>query len=379
MNDPSKVVGYHLPLEPYKERYTEWLHEVETAAMIGAGIVPHTIIPDDANQVNILRKGEVLDTVQRPVYALEQVRKLMLDLQASLYRPLEKKFIYLSDFFTPGIESLFYNPEFANVPVFAFWWAQTVDIFDFTYTHHFDWMRKYEEMVLSRVTKIYVASFELLDRCCAAFPESAEKFVLCRGLPFSTETIYKYAKLADHPIDFRDIDGVYSSRLDDEKNPNLFLDMVEQMPKHKFAICTGSEELKAGAKIKDRVKALIGSQNNLEVFAGLNKEEYYTILRRSKVQVNTSFQDWVSFTLLEALALGCLPLYPAHRSFPEALDHHMEYLYTPSSLGSLMESFEYLVGIAETGKPTGFPSPQILSRSEKVAPTIFNQIKKLLR
>jgi trehalose-6-phosphate synthase len=56
---------------------------------------------------------------------------------------------------------------------------------------------------------------------------------------------------------------------------------------------------------------------NVVLHHGLTKQEYYDILCESSVQINTSLQDWVSYTLLEATCANCQLIYPNERSFPE--------------------------------------------------------------
>jgi hypothetical protein len=134
-----------------------------------------------------------------------------------------------------------------------------------------------------------------------------------------------------------------------EKNPGLFLDLAITFPNKKFAICTGWEELRGTAKDDiERAKRMAAAGKNLSIFTGCTKGRYYAMLSMSKVQFNSGLQDWVSFTLLEALAYGCAPLYPNHRSFPETLLYHEPSLYKPFSVESAAEKFISLVEI-------GFP------------------------
>ncbi len=58
----------------------------------------------------------------------------------------------------------------------------------------------------------------------------------------------------------------------------------------------------------------------------MTKQNYYQILDESKVQFNCADQDWVSFTLLEAVTFGCHPVYPDFRSFPEVFTPNPRYV-----------------------------------------------------
>ena len=75
------------------------------------------------------------------------------------------------------------------------------------------------------------------------------------------------------------------------------------------------------------------------------------MLSQSKVQFNCALQDWVSFTLLEALTFGCAPLYPMHRSFPETLQFAEDYLYAPFSLESANAKLDYILSHPKAHSP----------------------------
>jgi hypothetical protein len=57
----------------------------------------------------------------------------------------------------------------------------------------------------------------------------------------------------------------------------------------------------------------------------LTKEEYYTELATCRIQFNTSLQDYVSWTVIEATAFGADIIYPKFRSFPEFVDESRMY------------------------------------------------------
>jgi hypothetical protein len=55
-------------------------------------------------------------------------------------------------------------------------------------------------------------------------------------------------------------------------------------------------------------------------------------LSKAKVQFNCAHQDWVSWTLLEAITFKCLPLYPIWKDFPVELHNDGRYLYEKRNL-----------------------------------------------
>ena len=320
----------HCPLEPYKARYTEFLVHWERRAFNKYFDVSQVDIPQSANWTNLnINTGEVLDAVARPVWAMGQMIEL-LKKAPNIGR------VWFSDFFHPGVEALPYSRS--DYRAYSFLWAQTFDKYDFT-TRFFNWMRPWEISALNIYSRVFVASELLADLIVTATSISNISVV---GLPFNSKLVANNlgeATLAEERI----WDCVYTSRWDTEKNPGLFLDLVESEPELKFVVCTGHPELRGTdeAAIK-RAKVLQG-ENRLRIFTNCSKSGYYGILADAKVQFNSALQDWVSFTLLEALTFGCLPLYPDFRSFPETLFHQPDFLYRPGDLENAQTKLKALL------------------------------------
>jgi hypothetical protein len=134
--------------------------------------------------------------------------------------------------------------------------------------------------------------------------------------------------------------------MDTEKNFSFFVALVEQMPNLKFAICTGHDQLR-GTDTKGLAMLNHFMSNNrlpnLTIHTGLTKAQYYEVLRKSTMQFNCADQDWVSFTLLEALACGCLPIYPLFRSFAEVFSSCPMLTYQHKKLMSAMEVIQGVI------------------------------------
>jgi glycosyltransferase involved in cell wall biosynthesis len=309
---------FHLPLESYTTRYTELMSGPEgwSAKRLAPHFDLNRIEPDDKTHVAVIQNGRVLDSVNRPLWALEQIKILL--------RESDGGAVFLEDFFHPGVESLMYSGRQYNL--YSFCWAQSFDRFDIT--REMPWMRSYEAMMLSSARKTFVASPILQDLILCAFPSLTEREIPYVGLPFDVKAV---RSLFDPEMEPEPIQVVFSSRFDKEKQPNFFLDVVEMMPDVKFAICTGHTELKGndyGAVA--RANALLDrAKNNLTLYKGVTKAEYYSVLKNAKVQFNCSLQDWVSFTLLESLTHGCLPCYPLYRDFAHVFAKCSHFCYDP--------------------------------------------------
>lgn len=309
----SKLV--HLPLEPLQARYTELLNSWEnTAFSENYDVIP--IVPA-GEPITVISNGSVLDSVNRPIWAMEQTVALLKSQVAGQ--------VYFSDFFHPGLEALPYTGR--DYRAYSFCWAQSFDRFDFT-RKMIGWMRPYEAMGFGIYRKVFVASRLLQDLIITTFPGLTEEEVVFVGLPFNSEDVAARFDTSFQPGPY---DVVYSSRFDTEKDPALFLDLVEMMPSHSFAICTGHPDLKGNDYAQVARAKMLADRGKLTIHADLTKAEYYSVLKASKVQFNSSKQDWVSFTLLEAITHGCIPIYPNFRDFSGVFAEVPGLLYIPGN------------------------------------------------
>lgn len=324
----------HVPLEPYRMRYTEFLSAWEQEAF-----APHfdvtTLTPADFSGLLNIQTGEVLDSVNRPVWAMAQIKDLLL-------RPLpDLGKVYFSDFFHPGLEALPYSRR--SFEAYAFLWAQSFDQYDFT-RNMVNWMRPWEVMAFEIYSKVFVACPLLKELIVTALPFSAEKIEVV-GLPFNPEHV---GRQFDPAYSVEPVDCVYSSRWDIEKNPGVFLDVVQSCPELNFAVCTGWDTVRGSARSSiDRLTHMQSRLSNLRVHTNLTKGQYYSVLMNSRVQFNSAMQDWVSFTLLEALTYGCWPLYPNFRSFPMELGYNSDLLYRPGDAEDAARKLRRLVTLGK--------------------------------
>lgn len=302
-------------LESYKARYTERLHLWEKEAF-GKKFSTKEIPGPEAGQLLLnIATGEVLDVTERPRWALHQTKEVLSLLATSSLTPK----IWFSDFYHPGLDALPYTRR--KFKAYSFLWAQTFDQFDFTFKHHRNWMPAWEAMALGIYSKVFVASELLRDLILSRFPsDDLSERIVKVGLPFNYAdclSLYPDFSLNDTP---RQYDVVWSSRLDTEKNFSRFVDLVRAFPHLRFVICSGHSSLQGTDPSVLRFKDMPSTvPKNLTILLNCTKPEYYKVLSQSKVQFNCASQDWVSFTLLEALTFGCIPVYPMTRSFTEEL------------------------------------------------------------
>ena len=328
-------------LEPYKARYTERLSEWERQEFSRKFVVESNV-PDGDQLVMDIMSGEVLDTVQRPLWAMKQSLRLLTSLATPKISTTK---YWFSDFYHPGLDALAYTRR--PFKAYSFLWAQTFDIHDFTTRNYSEWMPQWESMALGIYRKVFVASSLLRELIMVRFPgeEIARKIVKV-GLPFSYEDCLKQYpdySICDHSS--RPFDVVWSSRMDTEKNFKAFMDIVVALPSLKFVICSGHPTLQGTDPVVQFLRDDPSRRpRNLEIRLGCTKAQYYKTLAESKIQFNCAKQDWVSYTLLEALTFGCIPVYPMTRSFTEELSP--EFMYRSESITDAIELVMQMSGAA---------------------------------
>jgi glycosyltransferase involved in cell wall biosynthesis len=335
---------FYCPLESYKERYTYQL------SAPGTGWLERHWIEDGIPYVRVnslwqeqapdsIGQGQVLDAVRRGKTACGQVRVLLDCLAQGAIT--SEDVIYFDDFWHPGLEAMPYAFHLTGVRprMYAFLYAQSVDRFDFTYPMR-HWMRHFERGIGEVLDGIFVATPTLKDLVVAGGIAPPEK-VHVVGLIFDTEEV-----LSRMPRPYRDwrnyVEGarpperknrvVFSSRWDQEKNPEVFCRIAQEVwdedPDVEFVVCTSADRLRSNCPhLLDLARAMTERRPKFTILSNLTKEEYYAVLCGSKVQLNTADQDWISFTLLEAVVAGCWPVYPNTRSFPETFQGSMKFLY----------------------------------------------------
>jgi glycosyltransferase involved in cell wall biosynthesis len=341
---------YYLPLEPYKERYTGQLHNWMQAGFDRSRLQPHVTVYGKEQGEKTIKNGRVLDAPSRVRWAFSQVEQLVDLIEREVLSAGDH--VHLDDFWHPGLDALWYTLEtfglLHSVSVSAYCWAQSVDRFDFTHRMK-TWMRPMEQAHAKNMRKVFVADEGLKELLDAA---GVTRFGQCQvvGLPFDpemvatsfTKALSPYHDHLSYTPESKAMRVVYSSRFDSEKNPDFFLDVAKRFrqkyadhPKvgsTEFVMLTAADEVRSNLDHLKRRIMQAETDGDVLVLRGLDKHQYYSMLRNSRVQFNCADQDWVSFTLLEAVTFGCWPVYPNHRSFPNALRHQRKFMYRPNDV-----------------------------------------------
>ena len=184
-----------------------------------------------------------------------------------------------------------------------------------------DWMRKYEEMLDNFVDGILASNEEMVMHLkiagfkCPIYNIS--------GLAFNKKQVQDMAGEIPSFYDRPEVVS-WASRLDEEKNVNFFLDIIEKTPDIQYQILQGGKLRSNNSQILARLEKGLP---NLKIYTNLKKTEYYNHLKNSRVLFNCALQDWTSNTLSEADALGCNVVFPSYRSFPEVVGNHSGKLF----------------------------------------------------
>jgi glycosyltransferase involved in cell wall biosynthesis len=318
---------WYFPLESLKSRYTEQLckHWMPDAINhLKSKQDKFKVIEGDSIDTEI-KVGAVLDATGRGIYSLTQVASFLKEIRASNVK--DGDVLYIQDFWTPGLEAIFYACDLYKIKlkVYSMCHAQSVDEYDFTYDMR-HWMR-FIELGYDKGHQyggIFVgSSIHKLQLRKAGFKSPIHVV----SLPFGIKEVRKriHGKAQNY------VNGiVYSSRLDKEKQPQFMLDIAKRFlrshPDWKFYVTTSGKVLRSNVPgMVDKIRAYAKEEPRFIIKEGITKGEYYSLLCKCRIQLNTSLQDYVSWTVIEASICGCDLCYPNFRSFPEFMDRDRLY------------------------------------------------------
>ena len=339
---------FYMGLEPYEGRYTLQLEEWSRRAFKRRGIdwvnVPGTTI-DNTKAIQV---GQVLDAHGRSYFAMSQMMNLVQMMRNG--EVTGEDVIFFEDMFQPGMESLPYImdqiPAEQRPKVWIRCLAQAVDPDDFVHVWGMGkWMSLYEEMCNEFVTGVLASNEEMVAHMKIANWKAPIYNI--SGLAFDkTEVALRVGEI--NTWEKRDNRVVFAARFDQEKQPDFFMDMIEEWygtpgtPEVEFAILQGGPLRSNNPKYIERARKM-EERGQLKIYENLKKNDYYDIVNRSKVLFNCALQDWTSNTVSEADALGCNVLFPAYRSFPEIFANDYTRLYVPWSVEDAMKKLEPLL------------------------------------
>ena len=358
---------FYMGLEPYEGRYTLQLQDWSERAFKRRGIdyvvVPGTTI-DNTKAISV---GQVLDAHGRSYFGMSQMMNLVQMMREG--ECTGEDVVFFEDMFQPGMESLPYImdqiPEEQRPKVWVRCLAQAVDPDDFVHVWGMGkWMSLYEEMCNEFVTGVLASNEEMVANMKIANWKAPLYNV--SGLAFDKTEVQERVNDVLKSWDQRENRVVFTARFDQEKQPDFYMDMIEEWyatpgtPEVEFAILQGGPLRSNNPKYIERARKM-EERGQLKIYENLQKDEYYNIVNNSKVLFNCALQDWTSNTVSEADALGCNVLFPAYRSFPEIFANCHERMYIPWSINDALNKLEKLLLVPhkDVGKISNWTSATI--------------------
>lgn len=324
---------YYLPIEPYVERYTYYMSCVDgwAESNFKKFNVPFTRVDGD-KLGDTIKDGVVLDACGRSYFAMSQIMKVIKLINDGTIT--DNDVIYLEDFWHPGVESLFYVRSLKGMKfkIGTFIHAQSVDATDFAYKMK-EWMRPIEQGYGNQYDFIFTCS-HILRQLCIVGGIAREDNIFHVGLPYNSARLLEQLGVKKDFSSKEDF-VLFASRFDDEKDPMFFLDLVEACPDVKFKLVNPRKDrpITSNKDVLDRLNRIVDKPySNLTIVNTFDKITYYDTLAKAKVVFNCANQDWVSWTLLEAVTFNCLPLYPIWKDFEYELKGNPKYLYEKRTL-----------------------------------------------
>ena len=332
---------YYLPLERYASRYTEYLSGdggmfESCVKEFAPKIDLYTVMGGATNFVNDIQNGVVVDSYARADRAFRQIMYLLALLDIG--EITNESVIYFEDFWHPGAEQFAYACALKGVrpKVYAYCWAQSADPYDFTAKLMMPWIRHFERGWAEWLTGVFVAAPELRDMLVAAEILQQKKISVV-GLPYRRQTLVDVYYKGTQSIK-RQKRVVFASRMDNEKNPQFFIDLADR-----FAGRDGVQfTIVSGRSLPDTWNGKLISPY-VTFMPNLRKADYFYVLANSTVLFNCADQDFVSFALLDALAYGCQPLCPDYLTFPAVLHYDKSYLYERGNLADAQTKLHALL------------------------------------
>lgn len=282
---------YYLPLEHLEQRYTKHLDRDITEYLIASKKEFVRIYPE-VSSIGFIKAGSFLDAPTTIEFKSKQISEI-----AKLYAKdiiKDGDIIFVSDLWMPGIESIAYLNYFCKKKVKIRGLLHAGSFTDTDFVRDMErWAKNFEDVIFDIVDKVYVGS-EFIKNDVFKKRLIDKKKIVVTGFPLDYSGFSKYKKKKKDDI------VIFNGRNVDEKQPWLF------------------DELKKQLNLAQAV--FINTQQ-----VNLSKNDYYELLGRAKCVVSFALQENFGFGILEAVALGCVPVLPNRLVYPEFFSKN--YLY----------------------------------------------------
>lgn len=311
----------YIPIEPLEERYT-----MQMDIWVKKAFEKHKIpyIRVEGNQLTTrVESGSVLDAEGTNYYKFSQLMKVCQMIKDKTIS--NNDVIFFGDSWFPGQEAIPYMAllENINLKIYGINWAGSSDDNDFTTPMGF-WAKWIEKGWYSFYSKVFVGANNIKTDMVTKDRATKNKVVVTGG-PWDTNQVVSMLK---KKVTKKENIVIFPHRWDEEKNPQDFLKLAKRFRGKdvKFLVCTSRKEFRSNnKKLIDAFYKEKEEGSNLEIKAGIKKQEYYYLLAKSKVFWSSALQETFGYATLEALTFNCYPVVPNRLSYTDYVPKRYRY------------------------------------------------------
>lgn len=283
----------NIPIEPIEQRYSadwnRWFYDELTNRQIK---FDHLVADSMSDKI---REGAFLDVIGTMHYKAQQVQLVAEHVNQGIIPRNERVIFIIHDGWFP-VEQLAYMRDMLGCYEWKFvgiFHAGTYDRWDQTAQHG---MYTYGEDLENAWFKIY-------DRIIVASNFHRDLLLRTRRVDSARISVIPWkVEVPQLPNVYKENWIVFPHRHDPEKQPEKYYAYHKPIPE---------ETLQNGWEFK--------STKNC------SKQDYYLMLKKSKIAVSFSLQETFGIAMVEAVLLGCIPLVPDRLSYKEMYPETFRY------------------------------------------------------
>jgi glycosyltransferase involved in cell wall biosynthesis len=210
--------------------------------------------------------------------------------------------------------------------------------------------------------------------------EKAQVLPVPLDIPTSVESLVE-AHLASEEKGNREaperIKLVWSARWEFDKGPDRLLAILEALERREldYEIAILGEQFRSVPKEFDQIQAQFSHRMTQFGFAP-SREDYLRFLASSDIVLSTALHEFQGLAVLEAVALGCVPVLPDRQVYPELFGDR--YLYS-SDLMDIQQEAANAVDLIQSIVANGVKAPTVTHYRSEVLLKHYDQLVERYR
>ncbi len=279
-------------LEAHQTRYTGEWQEHLPLQIKKATAEPIKVISGD-NTAHTTTPGAFLNFNTTNIYKAQQIQKIAELFEHNLVK--DNDYFLYTDAWNPTVLQLKYMAQLNNVKIKigGMWHAGSYDPNDFLGRQigNDNWINHTELAMFEAyddnffATQYHIDLFKNKYTDTAQWYSNKDKFVRV-GWPME----YLKETLSRHDTSLKENLIVFPHRMTQEKQPDIFKDLAQQLPQYDFVFAQEKQ---------------------------LSKIQYHSLLGRAKMVFSANLQETLGISWYEATLCGALPLLPDRLSYKE--------------------------------------------------------------